>query len=118
MTLQGTVQECILANTSPGQWVNEHTVSSVPGVDRYALGKRLGNRATTLQLTRRDFVRLLSAQESAAAVGVQVWTPAELTGRGKGPRDHVGPEPAARLHRGHPSNAPHLGAGRRSVHPG
>lgn len=81
MTPEGTVQVRTLSNTSPDQWVNELTVLSVPGVDRYALGKRHGDQATTLQITRRDFVRLLSEQESAAAVGAQVWTPAELANR-------------------------------------
>lgn len=102
-TPEGTVQVRTLSNTGSDQWVNEHLVSSVAGVDRYALvvledltvsavlvfpgdltrvgvllDKRHGDQATTLQFTRRDFVRLLADRTGAAAVGVRVWTPAEL----------------------------------------
>lgn len=105
-TPDGTVQVRTLSNTGSDRWVNEHLVSSVAGVDRYALvvledltvsavlvfpgdlsrvgallDKRHADQATTLQFTRRDFVRLLADRAGTAAVGVQVWTPAELERR-------------------------------------
>lgn len=102
-TPAGKVQVRTLSNTGADVWINEHVVRSVPGVDRYALViledlavsavlvfpaglTRVGahlvkhhrEQATTLQLTRRDFVRLLADPVAAEAAGVQIWTPADL----------------------------------------
>jgi hypothetical protein len=102
-TPEGTVQVRTLSNTGADTWVNEHPIHTVEGVDRYALvvfedltvsavlvfptdlalvsahlGKRHGDQGTTLQLTRRDFSRLVTDRAAAQAAGVQVWTPADL----------------------------------------
>ncbi|GEM_PF-592014 len=103
MTPEGTVQVRTLSNTTPDHWINEHVVRSVDGVDRYALvileglevsavvvlpadlsrvgallHKRHGDQATTLQLTRQDYVRLRADPSGAEAAGVLIWTPAGL----------------------------------------
>ncbi|KGM11696.1 hypothetical protein N868_07825 [Cellulomonas carbonis T26] len=105
MTADGTVQVRTLSNTDTDRWVNEHVVRSVAGVDRYALviledltvsavlvfpgdltrvgtllGKRHGDQAATLQLTRQDFIHLMADRAGAATAGVQIWTPSELQG--------------------------------------
>jgi len=103
MTPEGTVQVRTLSNTGSDRWVNEHVIRSAAGADRYALviledltvsavvvfptdlsragvhlGKRHGDQATTLQITRQDFIRLLADRAGAAAAGVQIWTPADI----------------------------------------
>ena len=102
-TPEGAVQVRTLSNTGADTWVNEHPIHTVDGVDRYALvvfedltvsavlvfpadltmvgthlGKRHGDQETTLQLTRRDFSRLITDRAAAQAAGVRVWTPADL----------------------------------------
>lgn len=93
------VQVKYLANPSDEVWVNEHHIVVTAEMDEYAivffeallpvsvivfpvdrleaiggeLGKRHPNQATTLQLTRVNYRRLLADSESFAALGVRLF---------------------------------------------
>lgn len=99
------VQVRYLANSGP-QWVNEHHVHHIVGVELYALvlfeafavtgvlvfpttqlgpicaalGKRHPRQAETLQLTRRNFKAILAAPETYRALGVRVWFRSHIAG--------------------------------------
>jgi len=91
------IQVKYLANSAGDHWVNEITIRSVPGVDRFALlvyesfvplavlifpsdlsgvcaelGKRHPDQASSLQFTRRNFRSVLERPERFGELGVQV----------------------------------------------
>jgi hypothetical protein len=94
-----------LANTSSERWVNEHTVRVTPQMDAYAivfyeslvpvsvillparglaaigqaLDKRHAHLETTLQLTRRDYLRLFGDPPTFRTLGVRAWQAPDWT---------------------------------------
>lgn len=94
------VQVRSLTNSGRDRWINEHPVTLVPGVDLYALviiedlqvsailvfpneltligralGKRHPNQSSSLQLTRRDFNKIILERGAMEALGMRIWTP-------------------------------------------
>jgi len=95
---QEHVQVRYLAN-SPGRWVNEHRVTSLPGVDRYALvifeafvpvavlvfpndltavcaaiGKRHPDQDRVLQFTQANYRAIINNPERFRQLDVQIFT--------------------------------------------
>lgn len=93
------VQVRYLANPK-GAWINEHLILTPPGVNRYALvlfeafepigalmfpaelaaigqalAKRHGNQESSLQFTRRNWLKIRDDPSRFRALGVQVWLP-------------------------------------------
>jgi hypothetical protein len=91
------IQVKYLANTAGDRWVNEITIRSVPGVDRFALvvyesfvpmavlmfpsdlggvcselGKRHPDQSSSLQFTRRNFLSIMDRPKRFEELGVQV----------------------------------------------
>jgi hypothetical protein len=98
------VQVRYLANPShlPRAWVNEHRVTCVAGVDRYALvifegfrplavlvfpceltainsllGKKAPNQNLELQFTRANYLKILANRKAFEDLGVRIWRPPE-----------------------------------------
>jgi hypothetical protein len=98
------VQVRYLANPEnlPGAWVNEHRVTSVAGVDRYALvifegfrpmavlvfpsdltrinstlAKKAPTQDSVLQFTRSNYLKILANKEALEGLGMTIWHTSE-----------------------------------------